>query len=292
MYTRRMPKKVGEKRISGFTLIELLVVIAIITLLAAILFPVFARARENSRRASCQSNLKQIGLGIMQYRQDYDEKYFIFLMGATSYGTGTDDTSFPQSIPPGGTGWVDVVQPYTKSQQLFQCPSERHRAGTDPTSYGYSDYAYNASIGFGYDSGSGTWSYSKLNESSIDFPAQSIMVTDSYRQEDMGYGNAVRTTSAMAWSVGCAGWLNVECNTNGGGSTGRYQFGNREVTNGVADATGLKGPFRHLEGANYLFCDGHVKWYPGDSTTGVSKKVRNWYKNYANAGGDPTFAVY
>lgn len=59
----------------GFTLIELLVVIAIIAILAAILFPVFARARENARRASCQSNLKQIGLGILQYAQDYDERY-------------------------------------------------------------------------------------------------------------------------------------------------------------------------------------------------------------------------
>jgi prepilin-type N-terminal cleavage/methylation domain-containing protein len=63
-----------SRGIGGFTLIELLVVIAIIAILAAILFPVFARARENARRASCQSNLKQIGLGIMQYTQDYDER--------------------------------------------------------------------------------------------------------------------------------------------------------------------------------------------------------------------------
>lgn len=64
-----------NKKLSGFTLIELLVVIAIIAILAAILFPVFARARENARRASCMSNLKQVSLAIMQYTQDYDERY-------------------------------------------------------------------------------------------------------------------------------------------------------------------------------------------------------------------------
>ena len=97
---------------SAFTLIELLVVIAIIAILAAILFPVFARARENARRASCESNLKQIGLGIFQYTQDYDEK-------------------FPAGyIPTSGTNvpWAVVVQPYVKSVQLFRCPSN-----TSPT---------------------------------------------------------------------------------------------------------------------------------------------------------------
>src|SRR4028118_675254 len=71
----------------GFTLIELLVVIAIIAILAAILFPVFSRARENARRASCMSNLKQIGLGVMQYVQDYDERY-PSSMYASRYTTG------------------------------------------------------------------------------------------------------------------------------------------------------------------------------------------------------------
>ena len=91
----------------GFTLIELLVVIAIIAILAAILFPVFAKARENARRASCSSNLKQIGLGIMQYTQDYDE-------------------TLPWSrIPtPGGTlSWRVAIYPYIKSTDLFKCPS-------------------------------------------------------------------------------------------------------------------------------------------------------------------------
>ena len=90
---------------SAFTLIELLVVIAIIAILAAILFPVFARARENARRSSCTSNLKQIGLGILQYSQDYDEKLPFACV---------DDGGFP---------WHFTVQPYIKSYQLFKCPS-------------------------------------------------------------------------------------------------------------------------------------------------------------------------
>jgi prepilin-type N-terminal cleavage/methylation domain-containing protein/prepilin-type processing-associated H-X9-DG protein len=90
----------------GFTLIELLVVIAIIAILASILFPVFARARENARRASCQSNLKQIGLGAMQYSQDYDEK----IVPAAVYTTTT-------------VAWPALLQPYVKSTQLFDCPS-------------------------------------------------------------------------------------------------------------------------------------------------------------------------
>src|SRR6218665_2214986 len=83
----------------GFTLIELLVVIAIIAILAAILFPVFARARENARRSACQSNLKQIGLGIMQYTQDYDERYPIRYYN--NYAAGGQEE-----------GWAYLMQPY------------------------------------------------------------------------------------------------------------------------------------------------------------------------------------
>jgi len=124
----------------GFTLIELLVVIAIIAILAAILFPVFARARENARRASCQSNLKQIGLGSLMYVQDYDEKFPA--IGGPGPGCSTYYSSSSLS-------WEQAITPYTKSTQIFQCPSDTKADSTDPTdpktSYGFNTYIGGAS---------------------------------------------------------------------------------------------------------------------------------------------------
>jgi prepilin-type N-terminal cleavage/methylation domain-containing protein/prepilin-type processing-associated H-X9-DG protein len=101
----------------GFTLIELLVVIAIIAILAAILFPVFARAREKARQSSCSSNLKQIGIGAMMYAQDYDEMMVHY------------------SLPVTG-GWTNALAPYIKNTQLYTCPS----LNTQAVGYGYNYY--------------------------------------------------------------------------------------------------------------------------------------------------------
>ncbi len=105
--SKRLPSKSGR---SAFTLIELLVVIAIIAILAAILFPVFGRARENARRSSCQSNMKQIGLGFLQYSQDYDENFML---------------EWSQST---GAGYKQIVQPYLKSTQIWLCPSNKRNS--------------------------------------------------------------------------------------------------------------------------------------------------------------------
>ena len=124
---------------SAFTLIELLFVIAIIAILAAILFPVFARARENARRSSCQSNLKQIGLGMIQYAQDYDEQVL-----PPSIYVGNNN--------PLNDAWFNLVQPYIKSKQVFNCPSD---TSTQLSANGllqsgkqlHSSYVYNETFG-------------------------------------------------------------------------------------------------------------------------------------------------
>ena len=101
----------NQRVFQAFTLIELLVVIAIIAILAAILFPVFARARENARRSSCQSNLKQIGLGLLQYAQDYDERF----MAPSTGGQSWDAVSAP---------YMGIKVAYNSSAQIFRCPSD------------------------------------------------------------------------------------------------------------------------------------------------------------------------
>lgn len=106
----------------GFTLIELLVVIAIIAILAAILFPVFARAREKARQTACLSNVKQLTLAMMQYAQDYDEVFPYF-----------------QANPARGEPWWNVTQPYCNNEQILQCPS---RPASGSTTYWGKYYPY------------------------------------------------------------------------------------------------------------------------------------------------------
>ncbi len=215
-----------RSKAQAFTLIELLVVIAIIAILAAILFPVFARARENARRSSCQSNLKQIGLGLLQYNQDYDEKFPV-LRGGNS-GNNND-------------GVFSLIQPYVKSTQILQCPSETNGPPTDTNSNGnladengYSDYAYNLSLGYGQSAPNG--GIRGLALAALTQPVLTVLAAD--------YGYA--GSNSGSYSVGTGGVGSV----NG-------PAGLELTTEGAAQ--------RHLETQNVLFTDGHVKSYKGQT---------------------------
>ena len=250
-------------RCKAFTLIELLVVIAIIAILAAILFPVFARARENARRASCQSNLKQIGLSFMQYTQDYDEKYpLVIVEGTTARVTPTNPY-----------GWADALQPYAKSTQLFQCPSETKSPTSFPFSTtageGYSDYWYNRML-------------SGQSQATIVAVSQTVMNGD-------GNGNTSRyntnscTSSAAALTAPTTSVIAdpaaPPCATN--------------IPHNLSmGSTNMLG--RHLDGANFAFADGHVKWLKGTGTPGnifKSAAVADSYTPAADAGGRATMSI-
>ena len=142
----------------GFTLIELLVVIAIIAILAAILFPVFARAREKARQTSCLNNVKQLSLGAKMYSQDYDEE----ILPAYVYS---------------GHTWNQLVEPYIKNLQVFRCPSEAGQA----LGYGINRQLYLRHSYYGV----------KLAE--VNYPAQTILLGDSngYRFDSAWWGSWV-----------------------------------------------------------------------------------------------------
>lgn len=196
----------------AFTLIELLVVIAIIAILAAILFPVFARARENARKASCMSNLKQIGLGFMQYSQDYDENVVPVRVG------GAASNYF---------NWSNIIQPYLKSTQVLVCPSNSSKV---------QGYAYNMSAG----------GAPNRNLASYNFPAQTVFLVDVIGSPTLA------SNQSLLFFIGAAD------------AFGREQT--RIVTAGMPTSSSTCSPEAlsnaavHMEGANYMFADGHVKW--------------------------------
>lgn len=255
---------------NGFTLIELLVVIAIIAILAAILFPVFQNVRENARRASCQSNLKQLGLAFTQYSQDSDEA---LPMGISA---GRDNLG-------AGDGWAGRIYPFVRSAGVFVCPDDalspvhNGAATLSPISY-----AYNMNL-------SGKTNYgiagalSRLNApaktvilcevTAARYPGDAQAVADLSTPDEAGdqgtgvgdclvgsptsdgqlavvfmplvsVGNSCTLPLATGFLGGSAGFRAANLTT---GPTGNY----------------LAPTGRHTQASNFLFCDGHVKWLRG-----------------------------
>ena len=290
----------------GFTLIELLVVIAIIAILAAILFPVFQKVRENARRTACLSNLKQIGLAVTQYEQDFDEKT---PPGANSYG--------------GAEGWAGQIYTYVKSTQVFYCPDD----GVTPRSNGaiqfnVSSYGYNSQISIASSDNPITVNSrpDSVTLAAYNSPARTVLLFEV--QNSTGYditradahGDGVKYAegddapgdeggSPAGYGIGGAANYDPNgFNGPGGPNPGEQTYSVKYTTGLLRNiGTGANNTLdfaaaRHNDGANYLMADTHAKFLRPSAVSGGT--LNTTAGNCGGAGlaaatdcGDQTIAV-
>ncbi|MCC6445735.1 MAG: prepilin-type N-terminal cleavage/methylation domain-containing protein [Armatimonadetes bacterium] len=228
----------------GFTLIELLVVIAIIAILAAILFPVFAQAREKARAISCLSNVKQIMNSNLMYIQDYDESLNLYFTGWYDPATGT------------GGQWWWRLQPYIKNWGIFQCPSVGNTSmAVDPVTgkyigdpgwggYGY-NYSHMSPCAVLCNPGRAPYKLAAYAK-----PAETVVLAD-------GQGTCgTHDPGVASQTIGCPMCL---------GSPPCTGYPHYKLAN------------RHSGGGSYGFLDGHAKWYKLEAMEGLNKKANNLF---------------
>jgi prepilin-type N-terminal cleavage/methylation domain-containing protein len=253
---------------TGFTLIELLVVIAIIAILAAILFPVFAQAREKARGISCLSNLKQLGLSFEMYLEDYDEVMPINRQCVGGVAAG--DITCVEGL--NTQGWVDMVEPYIKNNGILKCPDDgtpvinpqpvgyvisatvSNRTNLNRTSYGKNNNLGNVPVPFGYT----------VTLAQINYPSTTVMVFEwapnqgggDNGLEDHGAPGNIQRNPAEQPTDPCSGVgpdgppFHPNANAN-------YEL----TANQLSELGGIITSERHQGGANYILTDCHAKWF-------------------------------
>jgi len=293
----------------GFTLIELLVVIAIISLLAAILFPVFERIRDKARAATCQSNLKQLGLGFLQYIEDNDG----------SIPVGDDDTPYPTQGY-GGGGWAGQIYTYVKAEGVFACPSQSnvYAVGNNIQASNLS-YVYNGNLasewGHNYVGMPSNPVYPRQYvESSLVAPSKTVVLFEatcgsnittnwSYDLTDTPENPAYPYERSPA-TVGCSPNGTTDSDGANNSAVGP-ETGFVPTTGNIGNVTcsypvpGSKSspPLTglHEDGSNYLCADGHVKWLHGqnistgyDAATSTGDEILYSSGHYRAAGTNST----
>jgi len=274
---------------AAFTLIELLVVIAIIAILAAILFPVFAKAREKARQVSCLSNEKQIGLALMQYTQDFDEYY-----PCGNYVPGAHY----------GQGWAGQLYPYIKSINVFTCPNDSSKLNPSWTgAKSPVSYMYNLNIG---EDDSTMMSYgnpkgNSVPEPQLTSPSRTVVLCENFnfiyqadvtnpKEKQSPAGNGVTHSVSGFYQTGFmggrdaanVGWESSGC-TKDGANWGLSCYSGKDPV--------------HSGGANYVLADGHAKYLTARSVSsgnnaanskadqGVPCNPGTWGSTKCNAAG-------